>query len=116
MIPLREVIIREKKQAVKNSSNLNGPGKADQILLARDLQNLGCAQITDCLQGRLLGVIFRNGVPYSTRSFYRPMQVIIDGAYVDAGFLDNINYNDIQAIEVLRNISSTGIYGLYRPG
>lgn len=111
VIPLREVIIREKKQALKNSSNLNGPGNADQVLLARDLKNLGCVQITDCLQGRLLGVIFRNGVPYSTRSFYRPMQVIVDGTYVDAGFLNNINYNDVQAIEVLRNASSASIYG-----
>ncbi|MDB5001563.1 MAG: hypothetical protein JWR76_2640 [Mucilaginibacter sp.] len=111
VIPLREVIIREKKQALKYSSNLNGPGNADQILLARDLQNMACFRITDCLQGRLLGVVFRNGIPFSTRSYNRPMQVIIDGAYVEPSFLNNVNYNDVQAIEVLRNAGSVGIYG-----
>jgi TonB-dependent SusC/RagA subfamily outer membrane receptor len=111
VIPLREVIIREKKQALKYSSNLNGPGNADQILLARDLENLGCIFITNCLQGRLVGVVFRNGVPYSTRSYNRPMQVIIDGLYVEPSFLNTVNYNDVQAIEVLRNAGSVGIYG-----
>lgn len=111
VIPLREVIIREKKQALKYSSNLNGAGNADQILLARDLQNLACFRITDCLEGRLLGVIFRNGIPFSTRSYNRPMQVIIDGAYVEPSFLNNVNYIDVQAIEVLRNAGSVGIYG-----
>jgi TonB-dependent SusC/RagA subfamily outer membrane receptor len=111
VIPLREVIIREKKQALKYSSNLNGPGNADQILLARDLQDLGCIVIANCLQGRLLGVVFRNGIPYSTRSYNRPMQVIIDGAYVEPSFLNNVNYNDVQAIEVLRNAGTVGIYG-----
>lgn len=110
VIPLSEVIIREKKQALKYSANLNGPGNADQVILARDLQ-FGCIRIADCLQGRLVGVTFRNGVPYSTRSFNRPMQIILDGVYVEPGFINSINYNDIQAIEVLRNAGSTSIYG-----
>jgi hypothetical protein len=110
VISLQEVIIREKRQALKHSANLNGPGNADQVLLARDLRLMGCIRIADCLQGRLLGVYFRNGVPFSTRS-NRPMQVIIDGVYVDAAFLNSINYFDIQAIEVLRNAGSLGIYG-----
>lgn len=111
VISLQEVVIREKKQALKYSANLNGPGNADQILLARDLRNMACIRLADCLQGRLLGVVFRNGVPYSTRSYNRPMQVILDGNYVDAGFLNTINYFDVQAIEVLRNAGSVGIYG-----
>jgi TonB-dependent SusC/RagA subfamily outer membrane receptor len=110
IIPLAEVIIREKKIALKHSANLNGPGNADQVLLARDFRNFGCAYLSDCLQGRLLGVTFRNGVPYSTRG-YRPMQVIIDGVYVESSFLNSINYNDVAAIEVLRNAGTTGIYG-----
>ncbi|TFF30382.1 carboxypeptidase regulatory-like domain-containing protein [Mucilaginibacter psychrotolerans] len=110
VISLREVIIREKKIALKHSANLNGPGNADQVLLAKDLRNYGCAFLSDCLQGRLLGVIFRNGIPYSTRGF-GPMQVILDGMYVDGSFLNSINYNDIAAIEVLRSGFSTSIYG-----
>jgi hypothetical protein len=110
VISLKEVIIREKKQALKYSSNLNGPGNADQILLSRDLRNMGCFRLSDCLQGRLLGVYFRNGVPFSTRS-NRPMQLIVDGVYVESSYLNNITYTDVQAIEVLRNIGSVGIYG-----
>ncbi|TSD63820.1 TonB-dependent receptor [Inquilinus sp. KBS0705] len=110
VLSLREVIIREKKQALKYSSNLNGAGNADQVLLARDLRNMACIYLSDCLQGRLVGVIFRNGVPYSTRSF-RPMQVIIDGVYVESSYLNNINFYDVQAIEVLRGIGTAAIYG-----
>lgn len=110
VISLQEVIIREKKLAVKNSANLNGPGNADQIILAKDLRYMGCIRIGDCLQGRLVGVIFRNGIPYSTRG-YGQMQVIIDGLYVDGDFINSINFNDVQAIEVLRNVGLASIYG-----
>lgn len=112
-IILKEVQIREKKikNKVENSSNLNGPGEADQVLKADDMSLMGCARITDCLQGRLFGVIFRNGVPYSTRSPRQPMTIMIDGIYVDSGFLDDLNPADIATIEVLRSIMYTAIYG-----
>lgn len=110
VISLQEVIVREKRVALKHSANLNGPGNADQVLLAKDLRNYGCVYITDCLQGRLLGVIFRNGIPYSTRGF-RPMQVIVDGVYVDGSYLNSMNSNDIAAIEVLRSGANSAIYG-----
>jgi hypothetical protein len=110
VISLREVQIREKRDALKHSSNLNGPGNADQVLLSKDLINYGCIRLSDCLQGRLLGVLFRNGVPVTTRGGGR-MLVIIDGVYSDAGFMNSLNINDVQSIEVLRNIGSAGIYG-----
>jgi len=107
---LQEVVVREKKEKLRYSANLNGPGSADQIVDGRLLRDLGCANIPDCLQGRLLGVTFRSGVAYSTRD-YKPMQLIVDGVYVDKYFLNNLNYTDVQAIEVLRNASFTSIYG-----
>ncbi len=110
VITLQEVVIREKKELLKYSANLNGPGNADQIVQSKDIFDWGCVNIADCLEGRLLGVVFRNGIPYSTRGF-RPMQVILDGMYVDGDYLNSINYNDIQAIEVLRNSNYTAIYG-----
>ena len=110
VISLQEVTVREKKIALKHSANLNGPGNADQVLLARDFRNYGCVYLTDCLQGRLLGVLFRNGIPYSTRGF-GPMQVIVDGAYVEGSFLNTINFNDVAAIEVLRSGANSAIYG-----
>ncbi|AMR30567.1 hypothetical protein A0256_03570 [Mucilaginibacter sp. PAMC 26640] len=110
VISLQEVTVREKKIALKHSANLNGPGNADQVMLARDFRNYGCIYLSDCLQGRLVGVIFRNGIPYSTRSF-RPMQIILDGVYVDGNYLNSINVNDVAAIEILRSGANSAIYG-----
>jgi TonB-dependent SusC/RagA subfamily outer membrane receptor len=110
VISLQEVQIREKRSALKHSSNLNGPGNADQVLLAKDLVNYNCFRLSDCLQGRLLGVLFRNGIPVTTRGYGR-MLIVIDGAYSDASFMNTLNVNDVQSIEVLRNAGSIGIYG-----
>lgn len=109
VISLREVQVREKRNALKHSANLNGPGRADQILLAKDLYP-GCIQLADCLQGRLLGVIFRNGTAFSTRGG-GPMLIVVDGVYTDSGYMNTINVNDVQSIEVLRNIGNAAIYG-----
>jgi TonB-dependent SusC/RagA subfamily outer membrane receptor len=110
VISLKEVLIREKRIALKHSSNLNGPGNADQVLLAKDLINYNCFRLADCLQGRLLGVLFNNGVPVTTRGGGR-MLIVIDGMNSDANFFNTLNINDIQSIEVLRNIGTAGIYG-----
>jgi len=111
-IMLKEVVITEKKKPVlENSSNLNGPGNADQVIKSDVFANMGCPDITVCLQGRLLGVIFRGGVAYSTRSFNRPMQIIVDGVYVEPEYLAQMNAYDIGSIEVLRSGGNTAIYG-----
>ncbi len=111
-IVLKEVVVTEKrKPAITNSSNLNGPGNADQIITSDVLDKLGCATIDQCLQGRLLGVIFQGGIPYSTRSMGRPMQIIIDGVYVEGDYLATIPPMNISSIEVLRTIGNTAIYG-----
>ncbi|MGK6350677.1 TonB-dependent receptor plug domain-containing protein [Parapedobacter sp. DT-150] len=111
-ILLEEVkVTREaENNKVRHSSNLNGAGNADQVITAEDL-SMGCATLDMCLQGRLLGVIFRNGIPYSTRSFDQPMQVILDGMYMEADALSMINPFDVETVEVLRGIGNTAIYG-----
>ncbi|CAM3954761.1 carboxypeptidase-like regulatory domain-containing protein [Mucilaginibacter galii] len=111
-ILLKEVTVTEKrKSALTNSSNLNGAGNADQVITADVFEKIGCATIDQCLQGRLVGVIFRGGVPYSTRSFNTPMQIILDGVYVESDFLLNISPFDVASVEVLRTIGNTAIYG-----
>jgi hypothetical protein len=110
-ILLKEVVIKDTRTiAVKHSANLNGPGNADQILTYKDLENMGNISLPLILQGRLLGVMFRGNVPYSTRGG-GAMQVVIDGVYVDADFLNSINTTDVASIEVLRTIGNTAIYG-----
>jgi TonB-dependent SusC/RagA subfamily outer membrane receptor len=63
-----------------------------------------------------VGVIFRNGIPYSTRSVgfsgSRPMQIIVDGTYVESDFLLSLNPHDISSVEVLRSGGNTAIYGM----
>ncbi|MGV8877515.1 MAG: TonB-dependent receptor plug domain-containing protein [Sphingobacteriaceae bacterium] len=113
-IKLKEVTISEKKDAVKYSSNLNGAGSADQIIKSDQL--LSCSNLSMCLQGRLMGVIFRSGIPYSTRSMNTPMQLVVDGMSMEANFLDQISPSDVETIEVLRSVSNTAIYGMRGAG
>ena len=108
---IEEVTVRaQHPKAAANSSNLNGPGNADQTLTAEDLST--CPNLEMCLNGRLTGVIFRGGIPYNTRS-NGAMQVVIDGMYVEGDMIATINPVDIQSVEVLRNINYTSIYGSY---
>jgi len=99
----------ERRERLKHSSNLNGPGQADQVIMAEEL--MSCSDLSVCLQGRLVGVIFRNGVPYSTRSPQTPMTVIMDGMEMGEGDLQMISPFDVEAIEVLRGIGTTSVYG-----
>ncbi|MEO6497699.1 MAG: TonB-dependent receptor plug domain-containing protein, partial [Mucilaginibacter sp.] len=116
-IQLKEVVIKEKRQIAKNSSNLNGAGRADQVLTAKDLSQ-GCFSLDQCLQGRLTGVIFRNGLAYSTRNMGTgiPMQIIVDGINFNNDYLRDININDVATIEVLRTVGNTAIYGAQGSG
>lgn len=102
------------KSPTRHSSNLNGPGRADQIIVADELM-MGCPTLDICLQGRLLGVIFRNGMAYSTRSAGMsdlPMQIVLDGMFMEAEALSIINPFDVETVEVLRRPENTAIYGM----
>ena len=115
-IVLAEVKVTETKPKVKNSSNLNGAGNADAVIVAADLQS--CQSLAFCLQGRVAGLIIQNGIAYLTRSMYSsfsgpvPMQLIVDGMYVEPSYLSIIPPTDVESIEVLKNIGNTAIYGM----
>ncbi len=106
---LDEVNIIQKKNPAKNSSNLNGGGHADFVMTAKDLGT--CINLEQCLQGRVAGLLFRNGIPYLMRNGNTPMQIILDGMQVEADFLSSIPPSDVETIEVLKSISNTAIYG-----
>ncbi|WP_237249465.1 TonB-dependent receptor plug domain-containing protein [Sphingobacterium faecale] len=110
-IAIEEVVVRAstRKKVAEYSSNLNGPGNADQVLTSEDLQN--CTTLDMCLAGRLMGVMFTAGVPYNTRGNV-PMQVVLDGMYIEGDQLSMININDVESVEVLRNVNYTAIYGM----
>lgn len=119
-ILLAEVKISEARPKAKHSSNLNGAGNADAILTSKDLEN--CQNLSFCLQGRVAGLVVQNGIAFLTRSMYSsfsglvPMQLIVDGSYVDPSFLSVIDPNDVETIEVLKGVSHTAIYGIYGGG
>jgi TonB-dependent SusC/RagA subfamily outer membrane receptor len=108
-ILLKEVNIVEKKNPAKNSSNLNGAGNADAIITSDQLQT--CQVLSQCLQGRVAGLIIRNGTPYLMRNNGTPMSIVLDGMQMEGDFLDNINPMDIETVEVLKSVGNTAIYG-----
>lgn len=112
-IMLDEVqVTAEKVNPAKNSANLNGPGNADQVISGDELFMQSCPNLAMCLSGRLTGVMFQNNMPYSMRSQGGPMQIILDGMYVDADMLSSITPMDVASIEVLRSVGNTAIYGV----
>jgi hypothetical protein len=100
-----------KTKKVTRSANMNGPGVADQILVANDLSN--CVNLVDCLNGRLTGVRFEGNTPISTRGG-GSLLVIIDGLQLTGGdnsLLSSLSMLEVESIEVLRNVGTTAIYG-----
>jgi hypothetical protein len=83
------------------SSNLGGPGNADQVIHRKDIENLG-GQLTDRLAGRLHGGGLRGGYGL----------VIVDGARMPIGYdINNINANDVETVEYLYS-GLAAIYGM----
>jgi TonB-dependent SusC/RagA subfamily outer membrane receptor len=125
-IVLKEVNINEKAiklsnvkaVAVQNSSNLAGPGNADQVLTFIDLLSCTGGLLKDCLSGGRLNnvTILRDkndGIskPYS-RSFDAPMLVVIDG--IKRGYRDfeTMPVSVVSSVEVLRGGGAASLYGM----
>ncbi len=124
---LQEIQIKAKRPEYNyRSSNLGGPGYADQVIHAKDLVN--STLLGDALQGIVKGVEFRRGnnpaggAPYLRGFNTGPMQIVLDGAIMPAidvsdngrttGFsLNALNINDIETIEILK-FSNASIYGM----
>jgi len=109
-IMLNEVNIVEKKNKAPNSANLNGAGHADAIITADQLGT--CTTLSQCLQGRVAGLMIRDGKAYLMRNGNTPMRIVLDGMNMDADFLDNIVPQEVETIEVLKSIGNTAIYGM----
>jgi TonB-dependent SusC/RagA subfamily outer membrane receptor len=109
-IMLDEVkIVEQKKRQLENSNNLNGAGNADRVVTAEELQNAPTLEFA--LQGKVAGLIFQNGEAYFTRNMGTPAQIILDGMYVEPDMLNSITPQDVESVEILKNISYTAIYG-----
>lgn len=125
---LKEVVVRDKKapKELEHSQNLNGKGNADQVVTAKDLEALACAKLLDCLQAKLTGITFVSGLGGRTTMYVRrlgglditkssrlpdPMQVVVDGNFVDFEVANDLNSDDIDAVEVIMGPHYGAIYG-----
>ncbi|MGN6396293.1 MAG: carboxypeptidase regulatory-like domain-containing protein [Mucilaginibacter sp.] len=105
-VMLKEVKVtaRRDEPKIPHSQNLNGPGNADHVLTAKDIERFICAKLSDCLQG-VFGLRFTNGVPDVGA-------IIVDGAFVDGDVFSSLRPDDIEGIEILTMHSHyNAIYG-----
>lgn len=109
-LTLDEVKIVEKKNPAKNSANLNGAGNADAVINADQLST--CFSLSQCLQGRIAGLIITNGKAFLMRNSGRgAMTIYLDGVNVGDDFLDNINPTEVETIEILKSANYLAMYG-----
>ncbi|WP_295799987.1 TonB-dependent receptor [Mucilaginibacter sp.] len=115
-IMLKEVKIKSKKDFVKRSENMNGPGNADEIITADELKDMVGATLSFRLKSKLFGLVnfdYR-GTPYSKRAMDpipAPMLIVVDGGYLDYEQFNNIDPDRIQSIEVLVGPNYATMYG-----
>jgi len=90
------------------------------IVKSSDIKSLPVPSISDALQGRAAGVqVISSGTPGSDAIFRirgtgtindaNPL-VVIDGFPIDGG-LNQLNMDDVETIQVLKDASATAIYG-----
>jgi hypothetical protein len=119
---LKEVNVEgriDKKSKVTYSSNLNGPGVADQIFTSEDLET--AVSLNKFLEGRALGIVFGGNDtrdwPYTTRGG-AAMTIIIDGITQqgneapDPSPLTTLSVSDVKSIEILRSNETLAVYGI----
>lgn len=117
-IKLDEVNIEAKKNAAKNSSNLNGPGNADYVLPASKMKT--CV-LWDCVWRQLPGVlakgdsfiILRNQFSSATLGDVPPL-IVVDGIYPST--VDGLMPTDVESVELLKTYALTTIYGMQASG
>jgi TonB-dependent Receptor Plug Domain len=99
------------------SSNLSGPGHADQVIHGDDIRN--APSLSNGLNGKARGVDFVNGVAFLKNSTVvsgagsatESMLVVVDGTVVGNGAsIDNISPSSVETIEILKE-NNAAIYG-----
>lgn len=106
-IQLEKVEIVGAKKPIEFSANLNGPGNADQIITAKDLES--AISISQYLYGRVSGLTIKNNNAY-LRAETTPMLIVLDGMQMQDFSLADIEPMNVESVEVLKYSKST-IYG-----
>lgn len=118
---LKEVKITAKPILVKESANLNGPGRADAIVTAKQLETVVDLKryLTSYVSGLTIGgdpqspsVYARQGlIDATTVPPPTPMSIVLDGMPVGTD-LSRVDIQNIETIEVLKSGGLTAMYGI----
>ncbi|WP_316811928.1 TonB-dependent receptor plug domain-containing protein [Pedobacter heparinus] len=100
-------IVKRLERKVKGSANI--AASADAIITGEELEN--GITVDQVLQGRVAGLMVRNGTAMLMRSRHAAMGVILDGVRMPANALGDIYTHEVEAIEVLKGASAS-IYGM----
>lgn len=103
---LDEVMIYDKKNEEE--------GHSTQVLGKENLKDQ--VSVTSGLQGRLIGVVLKNGVPFLADKVNDlqggPMLIIVDDVTMQQGAsVNDLNIADIESVKVLKNLDAS-IYGM----
>jgi len=113
VILLKQVNIHDKKPDNEyHTQSLAGPGQADQVMHADEIEQIG-GQLETSLNGRLRGVKFsREGFPYLVAPPGQgPMLVVLDGTEYNSYNINEIPSSLVETVEVLK-YASTSMYGV----
>ncbi len=87
----------------------------DQVIYMKDIETSGYTNVFDLLKGRVPGYykmgneIFFRG-PSSITQNYEPLY-LLDNVPVDRSTIENLNLEDIERIEIIKNAAYSAIYG-----
>lgn len=110
--------IASKQTANYRSSNIGGPGHADQVISGDQIKN--ASTLSTGLNGLLRGVLFNSGVPALNTGFtvsngsqtLEPMLVVVNGSQIGQGVnIDQYNPVDVETVEILKGATAS-IYGV----
>jgi len=106
------------KNASYRSSNLGGPGHADQVIMGDEFKN--APTLSTGLNGLAHGVQFNAGVPAlltgmvvsGGSEILEPMLVVVDGAVMGSGInIDLYSPGSVETVEILKSANAV-IYGV----
>jgi len=111
-------IVGVKNNSNYRSSNLGGPGHADQVIMGDEIKN--APTLSTGLNGLAHGVLFSGGVPALNTGMtisgggqsLNSMLVIVDGVDMGQGFdIDSYNAGSVETVEILKGPNAS-IYGM----
>lgn len=111
-ISIQAVEIREKRfPVIPYSANMNGPGRADYVVTAKDLENRHSLITYLGTFGR--GLYLKGNELFSKRQLPGggPVRIFLDGIEIGSDLADMIPVDDIAGVEVMLAPSFAAMYG-----